>query len=120
MREETRPQKRAVCNTCTLQLVRLAYGRRWTIRLVREPLRMGMLLLGAYHRINPRDYKVRAESCYGCMRFRKTALKEKSVAFCWLNDRVNPRFDRIVESIVTKDELEAAKKHAWESTQESE
>jgi hypothetical protein len=113
----TQPQKHAVCNTCTLQLVRLAYGRRWAFRLVREPLRIGMLLLGWYHQIDPRDYKVRTESCYGCMRFRKTALKEKSATFRWLNDRVNSRFDRIVESIVTKEELEAAKKHARESTQ---
>lgn len=111
------PRKNAVCNTCTLQLVRLAYGRRWTFRLVREPLRMGMLFLGWYHRIDPREYVVRTESCRGCMRFRKTALKEKSATFRWLNDRVNPQFDRIMESIVTEGELEAAKRHARESTE---
>lgn len=77
---------------------------------------MGMLLLGWYHRIDPREYAVRTQSCYGCMRFRKTALKEKSAIFRWLNYRINPRFDRIVESIVTKAELEAAKRHAREST----
>ncbi len=51
------------------------------------------------------------------MRFRKTALKEESATFRWLNDRINPRFDRIIESIVTKEELEVARKHARESTQ---
>ena len=117
MTEVVSPQEYAVCNTCTLQLVRLAYGRRWTFRVVREPLRIGMLLLGWYHQVHPKDYKVRTESCYGCMRFRKTALKEKSATFRWLNDRMNPRFDRVIESIVTKEELQAAKEYARDSTQ---
>jgi hypothetical protein len=50
------------------------------------------------------------------MRFRKTVLKERSALFRWLNARVNPVFDRLLETIVTQEEVHAAKQYAAEST----
>ena len=109
-------QAYGVCNTCTIMLVRLAYERAWWFRLIREPLRLGMILLGWLHRINPKDYQVRTLDCHGCIRFTKTALKEKSDLFCWLNDRVNPVFNLILETLVTQEEIQEAKRYARQAT----
>jgi hypothetical protein len=46
--------KLAVCNTCTLNLVRLCYQRAWWFRLVREPLVLAMRAMARCHRIDPR------------------------------------------------------------------
>lgn len=43
------------------------------------------------------------------MRFYKVALKEKSRLFARLNAKINPIFDRIIEGIVTKEELAECK-----------
>jgi len=43
------------------------------------------------------------------MRFYKIALKEKSRLFAKLNGLINPHFDRIIEGIVTKEELAECK-----------
>ena len=110
----------AACNTCTIQLVKLCCERAWWFYYLRLPLVAGMRLLALWHRIDPRDYTVRSEACYGCMRFMKTALKEKSAAFRFLNDRINPIFDTIVERIVTEEELLEAKQYAREATRPSE
>lgn len=107
----------AVCGTCTLQMVELAYRRAPWFRLVREPLRLGMKLMGRWHGIDPRRYAVRTASCHGCVRFLKTALRERSATARWLNARLNPVFDRILESIVTSDEVAAAKRYARQATQ---
>ena len=97
-------KKNAVCNTCTIRLVRIAYARAPWFRLVREPLRLGMRGMAWFHRINPAEYEVRTQSCYGCMRFYKVALKEKSALFRRLNDRINPAFDALLERIVSAEE----------------
>lgn len=110
-------EKQGVCGTCTIQLVRLAYRRAPWFCLVREPLRLGMVLMGKWHRIDPRQYRVYTQGCYGCVRFTKTALKEESASFRWLNERANPVFDRILETIVTKEEVSEAKRFAHQSTQ---
>lgn len=110
------PISYATCNTCTISLVAVAYRRAFWFRFVREPLKLGMLALAWFHRIDARDYPVRTESCYGCLRFVKTALKEKSPAFRLLNGRVNPIFDRIMESIVSLEEVRDAKTFAREAT----
>ena len=109
-------QAYGVCNTCTIMLVRLAYERAWWFRLIREPLRLGMILLGWLHRINPKDYQVRTLDCHGCIRFTKTALNEKSDLFGWLNDRINPVFNRILETLVTQEEIQEAKRYARQAT----
>jgi len=112
----THSAKRGVCSTCTIQLVRLAYRRAPWFRIVREPLRLGMVLMGKWHRIDPDEYEVYTAGCRGCIRFTKIALKEESASFRWLNDRANPVFDRILESIVTKEEVSEAKRYAVKST----
>ena len=68
--------------------------------------------MAAYYRIDARDYKVRSEVCYGCIRFMKTALKEQSPTFRFLNDRINPVFDKVVGKIVTEEEIREAKDFA--------
>ena len=73
----TQSQKNAVCNTCTLKLVALAYRRAPWFRLLREPLKLGMRFLASIYRVDPRDYQVRTPACYACIRFYKVALKEK-------------------------------------------
>lgn len=109
-------KKNAVCNTCTIRLVRIAYQRAPWFRLAREPLRLGLRGLAWLHRIDPNEYEVRTESCYGCLRFYKVALKERSALFRWLNDRVNPAFDALLERIVTAEEVREAKAYAREAT----
>ena len=99
----------AVCNTCTMQLVNLCYERAWWFYYLRLPLVAGMRLLALWHRIDPRDYTVRSEACYGCTRFMKTALKEKSPVFSFLNSRINPVFDKMVERMVTEEEVSRSK-----------
>ena len=62
-------RKNAVCNTCTLNLVNIAYRRAPLFRVVREPLKLGMRFLSWAHRVDPTEYEVRAPHCYGCIRF---------------------------------------------------
>lgn len=119
MNEQDQPKKDAVCNTCTIRLVRIAYQRSPWFRLVREPLRLGMRLLAWWHHIDPAEYQVRSPGCYRCMRFYKTALKERSALFRWLNDRINPRFDALLERIVTEEEVRAAKAYARKATRDT-
>ncbi|MBN2548836.1 MAG: hypothetical protein JXB15_06750 [Anaerolineales bacterium] len=105
-------RKNAVCNTCTIQLVNAAYRRAPWFRLVREPLKAGMRLMALLYRVDPGEYEVRTPSCYGCMRFYKVALKEKSGLFCWLNGLVNPHFDALIERILTEEEVQLAQAYA--------
>ena len=110
----------SICNTCTIKLVNLCCDRKWWFYYFRLPLITGMRIMAAWHRIDPRDYKVRSEGCYGCIRFMKTALKEKSSTFRFLNDRINPVFDKVVGKIVTKEEIREAKDFAKSKTQTAE
>jgi hypothetical protein len=110
----------AACNTCTIQLVKLCCERAWWFYYLRLPLVAGMRLLALWHRIDPRNYTVRSEACYGCMRFMKTALKEESPAFRLLNSGINPVFDKMVERLVTEEEVLESKKYAREATRPSE
>ncbi len=105
-------RKNAVCNTCTIRLVRIAYQRAPWFRLVREPLKWGMRFLALLYRVNPDEYAVRTPSCYRCMRFYKVALKEKSGLFRFLNGLVNPYFDSMIERILTPDEMLQAREYA--------
>jgi hypothetical protein len=109
----------AVCNTCTVNLVNLCCARAWWFYYLRLPLITAMRLLAAGHRIDPRDYRVRTEACYECIRFMKTALKEKSRTFRFLNDRINPVFDKMVERLVTEEEVREAKRSARNATHPS-
>ena len=106
----------AVCNTCTIKLVQICFARAWWFRLIREPLRFGMVIMGMFYDINPKDFPVKSESCYGCVRFTKTSLKDKSSLFRFLNGIINPIFDGIMETIVSNEEILEAKKYAREAT----
>jgi len=68
-----------------------------------------------YH-VNPSEYEVRTPQCFGCIRFYKVALKEKSGTFRWMNDLLNPLFDSFLERIVTREELKQAKNYAKAAT----
>lgn len=113
---EERPKKHAVCKTCTIQLVEICYRRTWWFRLFREPMVLGMRAMARWHRIDARDYEVRTDKCYACVRFMKTALKEQSLTFRLLNNIVNPLFNRVRNGIVTPEEIEEARRFAREST----
>ena len=109
--------KRGVCNSCTLRVVYTAYERAPWLRLVREPLRWAMLLMGRWHQIDPADYEVPTAYCVGCLRWTKTGLKERSATFRWLNDRIDLPFMRLLWSVVTPQEREEAQRFAVRATQ---
>jgi len=105
-------KKNAICNTCTLKLVSIAYRRAPWFRLCRAPLKLGMCFLSFLYRVNPAEYEVRTPQCFGCIRFYKTAMKEQSGLFRWMNNLVNPLFDALLERIVTEEEIKQAKTYA--------
>ncbi|MBE0558102.1 MAG: hypothetical protein IH628_12790 [Proteobacteria bacterium] len=105
-------KKSALCNTCTLRLAAIAYRRTPWFRLCREPLTLGMRFLSFLYRVNPAEYEVRTPRCFGCIRFYKTALKERSGLFRRMNDLINPLFDSLLERIVTEEEMKQAKTYA--------
>ena len=102
-------KKNAVCNTCTIRLVQLCYEKTWWFRIVREPLVMGMRVLGCVYGVDPEEYEVRSEECRNCIRFLKTGLKDKSGLFRWLNGLIDPIFNRIRDSIVSDQELQESR-----------
>jgi len=112
-------RKNAVCGTCTLKLVAIAYRRAPWFRLLREPLKLGMRCLSHIHHVDAAEYLVRTPACYNCIRFYKVALKEKSATFRWLHTWINPLFDYFLERIVTKDELGRAKRYAQAASEGS-
>ena len=112
MKEEKLTKKQIKCNTCTLKLVEIAYKRKPLFRIFREPLKISMKIFSKIYRINPEEYEARTPSCRGCIRFYKVALKEKSKVFSFLNKLINPLFDKIIESIVSEDELSQSKEYA--------
>ena len=105
-------KKNAVCNTCTRRLVDIAYERSPWFRLVREPLKFIMRSWVRLYRIDIGEYEVNSQGCYNCIRFYKTALKERSGLFRLLNSLVNPVFDVILERVVSEVEVDKAKAHA--------
>ena len=112
----TKRKKNAICNTCTLKLVTIVYRRKPIFRLFREPLKTGMRIFSWLYHIDPEQYEVRTPACRGCIRFYKLALKERSGLFRWFNNLINPLFDRIIESILTEDELRVAKDYGKKAT----
>lgn len=104
------------CGTCTIRLVALAYERAPWFRLIREPLRAGMLVFSRLHRIDVSASVVRSEACRGCVRFHKNLLKERSPMFRLLNRLVNPVFDGILVRIVGPAAISDAKVYARSAT----
>ncbi|MBI2955327.1 MAG: nitroreductase [Chloroflexi bacterium] len=105
-------KKTATCNTCTIKLVRLAYRRATWFRVIREPLWYATRAMSAWHRVDLSDYDVRTPTCYGCMRFYKVALKERSATFRRLHHYVNPVFDALLYRFVTPAERKEAQAYA--------
>jgi hypothetical protein len=68
-----------------------------------------MRLWAWVYRIDPSEYDVRTPACYGCIRFYKTALKERPRIFRFLNDRINPLFEALMKRIATTEEIQQAK-----------
>lgn len=93
------------CNTCTIDLVRLASRRAWWFGPARAPLVLGMRAMAWLHRVDPGAYALRSEECRGCLRFLKLELKERSRVFRVMNDLINPHFDRIRDSLLTPEEI---------------
>lgn len=108
--------KNAVCGTCTLKLVTIAYKRAPWFRLLREPLKTSMRFLARVHQVDTGEYVVRTPACYNCIRFYKVALKEKSAVFRYLHRWANPLFDYLLAEIVTREELDQSKSYAQAAT----
>ena len=104
--------KKLVCKICTVRLVESAYARAWWFRLLREPLRLGMLALGKLYGVNTGAYEVRSSACRNCPRLVKLELKERSAFFRLLNNLINPHFDRLIERLLTEREQAEAKNFA--------
>lgn len=104
--------KDLVCKICTVKLVGSAYASAWWFRLVREPLRAGMLLLGKLYGVDTSAYDVKSPACRACPRLVKLELKERSRLFRLANALINPHFDRLIERLLTERELQEAKDHA--------
>ncbi len=109
-------KKHAQCNTCTAKLISIAYRRVPWFRLLREPFKQGMRFMSWVHRVDPEEYEVRTSQCFGCIRFYKLTLKEKSALFRRLNDLCNPHFDAFLERIVMEEEIRLAKTYARAAT----
>ncbi|OGR65852.1 MAG: hypothetical protein A2X31_00700 [Elusimicrobia bacterium GWB2_63_22] len=104
--------KNLVCKICTIRLVEAAYARAWWFRLLREPLRWGMLLLGRLYEADLEVYTINSPSCRACPRLTKLELKEKSALFRLLNNLINPYFDRLIERLLTEREQAEAREFA--------
>ena len=111
---------KAECSSCTLMLVRLAYDRSGWFILFREPLLLGMRVMAWWHKIDARRYPVGNPACKGCIRFMKSELKVKSPTFRWLNDQLNPVFNRLRDSHVTSTDKAEARKFAESAFQSGE
>ncbi len=109
--------EKGVCNSCTRRVIYTAYSRAPWLRLVREPLRWGMLMMGWWHHVDPASYQVPTPFCVGCLRWTKTGLKEHSATFRWLNGLVDPHFMRLVWRYVTMEDRTEAKRFATQATQ---
>lgn len=104
--------KPLVCKICTMKLAEAAYGHAWWFRLVRGPLRLGMLLMGKLYGVDTSSYYVRSPECRGCPRMVKLELKERSGLFRLLNSLVNPHFDRLMDRLTEEGEQRAAEDFA--------
>ncbi|MCX5791934.1 MAG: nitroreductase [Elusimicrobia bacterium] len=95
-----------------MYLARLCYGRSLWFPFFREPLVLGMKLLGRLHGINYLATEGPNKECKGCLRHLKNRLKEKSPAFVFLNNLVNPVFNRLRDSLLDQEEKHMAKTFA--------
>ena len=99
---------------CTLKCVTIAYKRTPWIRILREPMLIGMRFFAAVHHIRAEvaDYPFPTAACRNCIRFYKTVLFKKSRSFRWLHGRVNPLFNYFMDKTVTREERKQARQYA--------
>ena len=109
------PKTNLVCKLCTIRLEEICYRRAWWFRAFREVLASGVRLFALCSNIQPQKYTTRSPGCHRCLRFKKNALKEKSALFRWLDSYLNPFFNRVRDSLLTPEELEAARRCAAEA-----
>src|SRR3989339_388933 len=105
-------QSSAGCSSCTLYLVRLCYGRSFWFLLFREPLVLGMKLLGRLHGIDYAAVEGPNKDCKGCLRHLKNRLKECSPVFVFFNGLANPVFNNLRDSQLAKENKATAKDFA--------
>jgi hypothetical protein len=99
----------SACKICTIRLEELCYLRAWWFRAFRETLATGIRLFAVALTIRTDEGKARSKKCHGCLRFRKNALKLRSPLFNWLDGYLNPFFNRVRDSLLTRQELEQAR-----------
>jgi len=99
-------KKKVTCSGCTRRQVYLAYQRSPWFRLIRGPLKFGMLTLVRFHDFDFDDYNVPSPGCYHCVRYAKNVLKERSRLFCLLNFFVKPAFGVIMTWAMGREEDE--------------
>lgn len=114
----TQEPSRIVCKNCASRLAKWCYERYWWFRLIREPLLVGMRIMAWWHGIDARAHVVRNAECYGCIRFMKTELEEKSPTFRFLSDIIGRRVSRLRDSMLSQQELDAAKRFAREAMEQ--
>ena len=103
-----------VCKNCAALMARRCYERHPWFRVVREPFIAGMRILAWWNSIDPRTHGVRNPECYACIRFMRAELDKKSPTFRFLYELIGKRVSDLRNSLLTKEELEEAKRHAWE------
>jgi hypothetical protein len=62
--------------------------------------------------IDARNQPVRQSYCKGCVRFIKNGLEEKSATFRFFNRLIAPRFGKLRNGMVTREDMEAARQKA--------
>ena len=105
----------ATCKLCTIRLERLCYKRAFWFRVFRETLATAVRVWSLGYPVSATLYEARSPGCHGCLRFRKNVLKSQSRFFRWLDSFINPLFNRARDSLLTPQELEAARAYAKES-----
>jgi hypothetical protein len=103
-----------VCKNCAALMAKWCYRGHWWFRLVREPLLAGMRVLAWWNGIDARTHGVRNPECYACVRFMRAELDEKSPTFRFLYKVIGQRVSDLRNSLLTREEIEEAKRHARE------
>lgn len=101
---------------CTRRLVEMAYVHRPSFRLVREPVRVAMLVFACARGLYGTSEAEGDEGCRDCPRFYKNALRRESPLFRRLNQAFSPVFDMMLESLVPPEGLSQAREHALQTT----
>lgn len=102
----------ASCRICAIRLIQICYRRAWWFRPFREVFATGIRLFALFYRMPPEAYARRSPLCRGCLRFRKNAVRRRSPLFRWLDARLNPRFNRARDSLLTPQERDHAREFA--------